>query len=78
MNITKYNSPFAENAKRIIEISGKKQCVLAKEAGYTTQEFNAMLNGRKVIKAIDVLRFARVLNVSPNELFKSIDTKQAS
>ena len=59
----------ADNAKRIIEEKGLKQSFVATRACYHVKTFNAMLNGRKVIKDIDVLRIANALEVTPNELF---------
>ena len=42
---------------------------MAEKAGYTKQAFSDMLNGRKLIKPHDISRFAKALNVRPNDLF---------
>lgn len=67
-------SAIAENTKRIIEYRGLKQKVVAKRAGYSIQQFSALLNKRKVIKDVDVIAIANALDVTPNELFG--DTSQ--
>lgn len=64
------NTIVAPNIKGIIKDRCLKQNAVAKKAGYTAQQFNAMLNGRKVIKDIDISRIASVLNVDANELFR--------
>ena len=67
MNI---DSVIAPNVKKIIKEKGLKQSAVAEKTGYTKQQFNAMLNGRKIIKDVDVLRIATVLSVDINTLFK--------
>lgn len=60
--------------KRIVSIinsKGLKQCSVAEKAGYSTSEFNAMLNGRRIIKLCDVLSVAKALDVSVDELFRT-------
>lgn len=64
------NSIVAPNVRRIIEERCLKQSALAERAGYTRQQFNAMLQGRKVIKDVDVINIAQALNVDANELFR--------
>lgn len=79
MRTADYNGVIPQNVLKIIQDTGVKQCVIAERAGYTKQQFNGMLNGRKIIKAMDVLRIARALNVTPNELFGiSKEDKEAS
>ena len=58
-----------EKIERIIKEKGIKQYAVANKAGYTKQQFNDMLNGRKIIKAIDILAIAKALEVSPNDLY---------
>ncbi len=62
-------SAIALNVKGIINEKCLKQSSIAKKAGYTTQTFNNMLNGRKIITDIDVLNIANVLEVDVNTLF---------
>jgi len=59
----------AKNIKNIIEDRSLKQSAIAKKAGFSTQEFNAMLNGRRLIKAIEMVSIMDVLNVDANTLF---------
>lgn len=67
--MTNNNSVVPENIERIIKEKGIKQYAVANKAGYTKQQFNDMLNGRKIIKAIDILAIAKALEVSPNDLY---------
>ena len=64
------NSIVAPNVKRIISERCLKQSAVAEKAGYSKQAFNAMLQGRKIIRDIDVQRIAYALNCDANELFK--------
>ena len=67
------NDIVAPNVKRIIKDRCLKQGAVAKKAGYSEQQFSAMMNGRKFIKDIDILRIATALSVEANELFKKGD-----
>lgn len=58
------------NIRRIISERGLKQCAVAEKAGYTKQQFNAMLTGRKLITDVDIGRIIAVLDVDANTLFK--------
>lgn len=64
------NSIVAPNVKEIIREKCLKQSAVAKKAGYSNQQFSAMMNGRKIIKDTDILRIAIALDVDANELFK--------
>lgn len=64
-------SIVAKNTKAIIEERCLKQCAVAKKAGYSNQQLNDMLNGRKVIRDSDIQRIATVLEVDANALFKT-------
>lgn len=63
------NSIVAPNVEAIITRKCLKQCAVAEKAGYTKQQFNAMLKGRKVIKDTDISRIANALEVEVNDLF---------
>lgn len=69
-------SAIAGNVKDII----KRECLLQKavaiKAGYDHKTFSNMLNGRKVITDIDVLKIANALGVYPNELYGMKDKKE--
>lgn len=64
-------SVIAENVKTIIRERGLKQGAVAAKAGYDYKAFSNMLNGRKVVTDLDVVRIANVLDVLPGELFKT-------
>jgi len=58
------------NILRIISVKGLKQKVVAQKAGYSSQQFSDMLNGRKIIRPLDTRAIAIALEVDANELFK--------
>lgn len=66
------NSIVAPNIEAIIFKKCLKQSAVAEKAGYTKQQFNAMLKGRKVIRDTDIARIAAVLEVDANALFGNI------
>lgn len=74
MKAKNYNGVLPENIVDIIVSQGVKQCAIAKRAGYSIQQFSAMLNGRKIIKPCDALAIAEALGVTMNELY-GIETK---
>ncbi len=63
------DSVIAQNVRDIIKEKGLKQCVIAEKAGYSKQQFNAMLTGRKRVTDIDVMKIKNVLGVDANALF---------
>ncbi len=63
------NSIVAPNVEAIITRKCLKQSAVAEKAGYTKQQFNAMLRGRKVIRDTDIMRIASALEVDANALF---------
>ena len=74
MRSADFNEPAAGNIARIIREKGLKQIYVAEKAGYTANELCDMLNGRKLIKACDILRLARVLNVTANDIYVAGET----
>lgn len=70
MNISAMNSTVPAAIERIINQRGMKKCVVAARANMTPQMFNDMLNGRRLIKASDIVMIAQALEVTPNELFQ--------
>lgn len=58
-----------KNIKDIIKNEGYLSKAIAKKAGYTEKAFSAMLNGRKVIRDVDIYNISEALHVSPNDLF---------
>lgn len=76
MNINSQNQPVTSNILRIISVKGLKQKVVAERAGYSSQQFSDMLNGRKIIRPLDTKAIAIALEVDANELFK-VDGREA-
>ena len=68
-NISYMNASVPNAITRIIEERGMKQCVVAERIGVTPQNFNDMLNGRRLIKPVDIGKIAKALDVTPNDLF---------
>lgn len=69
MTISKLNEPFSTGMKVIIAEKGLKQGHVAQKAGFTTQEFSDMMNGRRLIKACEIPRIAEALGVSVNDVY---------
>lgn len=69
MSINELNAPVATRMVQIMEDKGLKQNAVAKRAGFSKQQFNDMLNGRRLIKVSELPILAKALEVSPNELF---------
>lgn len=63
------NTAVVPNIRRIINERGLKQYAVAEKAGYTKQQFNAMLTGRKLITDVDICKITSVLDVDANALF---------
>lgn len=62
-------SIVAKNIERLITEKQLKQCEFAKKAGYTSQQLNDMIKGRKIIKETDILRIANAFGSDVNDLF---------
>lgn len=75
MNVEKYNMPVAEVISEIIEEKCLKKRAVAQKIGVTDQQLCAMLKGRKIIKACDIMAIANALDVTPNELFRIVSDK---
>lgn len=63
------NTAVIPNIRNIIDERGLKQYAVAKKAGYTKQQFNNLLNGRRIITDADIYKITRALEVTPNDLF---------
>ena len=64
-----YNATLPQNITRIINERGLKQCAVAKKAGFSREQFNSMLNGRKIIKPCDAIAIADTLGVEMGDLY---------
>lgn len=71
LNIKEMNRPFDIGMARVIKEKGVKQIYVAEKAGYTAQELNDMLNGRRLIKANDVLRLSLALEVTADDIYQA-------
>lgn len=69
MTIAEANEPLATGIKILITSKGLKNVYVAENAGYTSQELSDMLNGRRLIKACDIPRLAKALNVKYDDLY---------
>lgn len=69
MTVEEANRPIAQGIIYLIKKNGIKQKFIAEKAGYKTQEFSDMLNGRKLIKACDIPKLAFALGVTSNEIY---------
>lgn len=70
LDIKTSNSIVAVNLKRYIDDKGLKQSAIAQKAGFSAQEFSDMLNGRRLMRAVDISRTIEVLDgVDANMLF---------
>ena len=72
LDITSSNSIVAIRLKEAITEKGLKQTSIANRAGYTAQELNDMLNGRRIMHAADIssiLKVIREFGIDANYLF---------
>lgn len=71
MKIAEANNPFSFGIQNIISKKGLKQSYVAEKAGYSTRELSNMINGRKLIKACDIIRLSSALGVTLNEIYEA-------
>lgn len=69
MTIKEANMPVDYRISGILKEKGLKQLFVAEKIGYTAQELNDMLNGRRLIKICDIPKIANALEVDVNYLF---------
>lgn len=69
MTIAEANNPLSRGLQELIRKNGFKQRHIAAKAGYTAQELNDMLNGRKLIKACDIPKLACALGVTSDDIY---------
>lgn len=72
LDITASNSIVAVRLKNVISEKGLKQASVASKAGFTSQELNDMLNGRRIMRAADIASLISVVKdfgVDANYLF---------
>lgn len=61
LDITASNSIVAVRLKNVISEKGLKQASVASKAGFTSQELNDMLNGRRIMRAADIASLISVM-----------------
>ena len=54
---------------KAIEEKCLKQSAVARAAGYSPKQFNAMLKGRKRMTSDEVVPICKALGMTPNQLF---------
>lgn len=72
LDIATSNSIVAVQFKKVIREKGLKQASLANKAGFTAQELNDMLNGRRIMRAADIASLINVVKdfgIDANYLF---------
>ncbi len=72
MNISECNEPVASGTKRIIAEKGLKNIRVAEKAGFNSQQFSDMLNGRRLMRAADIASIIGVIKeygIDANYLF---------
>ena len=72
LDIQTSNSIVANRVREIIKEKGLKQPAIAEKAGFSTQEFSDMLNGRRLMRAVDIasiISALRGVGVDANYLF---------
>ena len=69
MTIAEANNPLTKGLRIIIAEKGFKNLYVAEKAGFTAQELSDMLNGRRLIKACDIPKFAKALNVKLDDIY---------
>ena len=63
------NKTIPDRIRDQITCHGLKQYVVARQAGFSEQQFTDMLHGRKTIKAEYIPRIAKAIGVNVAELF---------
>lgn len=69
LSVSEANEPFASGLKATIARMGLKNLHVAEKAGFTPQELSDMFNGRRLIKACDIPKFAYVLGVRADDIY---------
>ena len=73
-DISYKNGVVPKNIQVLIVKRGLKQCFVAERMGIHPQLLNDMLNGRRIIKPIDISNAAKALGVNVDELFAEDET----
>ena len=57
------------NSQKDMRRGLRRRAAVAEKAGFSKQQFNSMLNGRRIIKPCDAVVIANVLGVEMNDLY---------
>lgn len=63
-----YNTPAAENLKRLLKERGLTGYKFAVTAGYTPQQLTVMMHHRKIMRPPDIIQLANALQVPAGDL----------
>lgn len=72
LDINSSNGVVAVRLKSVIKEKGLKQSVIANKAGFTAQEMSDMLNGRRLMRPVDIASIIGVIKeygIDANYLF---------
>ncbi len=70
------NKVLIVNINRIIWHKGLKKGAVAKDSGFSPQQFSDMLNGRKVIRAEYIPAIAHALSASIDDLYAGMEIEK--
>lgn len=68
-SITEANGKLPNNIDRLIKEHCLKKQEISNRLGLSAKKFSDMLNGRRIIRAIDILEISKLLGVTPNDIF---------
>ena len=71
MTISEANEPLSSGIRVIIAQKGFKNIYVAEKSGFTPQELSDMLNGRRLIKACDIPKLARAMEVKESDSYEA-------
>lgn len=63
--------PIASGILDILTEKGLIQGAVAQRAGFSGQQFNNMLHGRQIIKAVHIIPISRALGVSVSDIYSA-------
>jgi transcriptional regulator with XRE-family HTH domain len=69
-NISEWNGTFPQNMRRILEKKCVNQAALARKIGYESREICDILQGRRLVKVVDIQNISDGLDVPIEELLK--------
>lgn len=78
MKAEAYNAFFPKAISAIINEKGLKQCAVAERAGIKQKAFSDMLNGRRIIKVVDIINISRALGIEPGDIFHTVNERNSA